>query len=117
MMLPEDFEPALDQIETQLDGVAQALAAGDAIRLEAASASLQRISVALSQFVGGRPRGDAAMAGAQGRLQRIVRRMAIQREGLLRQAASVERRLGVLIPAAKPAATYCKPVGARRYSA
>lgn len=111
----EELDRALDQIEVQLDGVAQALAAGDAVRLEAASTDLQRISVGLSRLVEDGSRD--VLRAAQERLHRIAGQLAIQREGLLRQAGGIERALGVLMPAAQPAATYRKPAGAHRYAA
>lgn len=115
-MLPQELDQPLAQIELQLDSLAEAVGQGDALRLEAVSASLQRISLELAQLVEGR---YEALASPQSRrrLQRISDLMAIQRESLIRQAASVERTLGVLIPATKSATTYGKPLGAPRYLA
>jgi hypothetical protein len=114
-MMSRDFKAALEQIEAQLHSVAEALGTGDAARLEVASAGLQQISMDLAQLVEGR--SPQALAGEKARLERIAGLMAIQREGLIRQAAHVERTLGILIPSAKPAATYGRPVGAHRYTA
>lgn len=114
-MLTEAFEPALDQIEAQLSGVVEAVGAGNAAQLEAASTRLQQLSLDLARLVEGRPQAD--LARVQGRLRRIADLIAGQRAGLIRQAAHVERTLGVLLPSAKPAITYGKPVGARRFLA
>lgn len=111
-----EFSQALADIESRLESVASALGAGDAAGLEAASASLQRVSLALAALVQER---HADMDGAESRqrLRKIADRLAIQREGLLRQVASVERTLGVLLPSTRNTPTYGKPLGARRYQA
>lgn len=115
-MLPAELEQPLADIEAQLETVAAAVGAGNPAGLEAASASLQRISLELARLVQEQP-ADLEDAGSRQRLRKIAAMLAIQREGLIRQAASVERSLGVLIPSTKNTATYGNPAGVRRYQA
>lgn len=109
------FDQSLTRIERQLEQAEQALGQGDPARLEAAGGELQRATLELNELFEGR-RGVLAPPEARQRLQRIAARMAAAREGLIRQAAHVERSLGVLLPQAKNPATYAKPAVARRYS-
>lgn len=117
-MLPVEIEQMLAALEAQMEQVAVAVGDGDAAALEAASANLQRASMELAR-VSQEQRHLLDREPARQRLRQIAAMLTIQREGLARQAAAVERTLSVLVPSAaqQASSTYANLAGARRYNA
>ena len=97
-MLPAELEKPLALMELQCQAVATAVASGNPIDLEAASQALRETAVDFSAFMG--QLEGAAMAGPQLRirLKKLATNLGIQREGLLRRSAMIERGLNALVP-------------------
>lgn len=116
-MFPAELSPMLHEFEARLQGVAAVVGSGNAQAVEAASASLQRMTVQLAQLLQERGADLDAQPELRQRLRQMATTLAIQREGLIRQAANVERTLAVLVPATQKTPTYGNPAAARRYNA
>ena len=95
----------LDLVEQQLDEVSAVLLSRDAQALQASVDSLQRASVELLQLLDRTRAADKPSVQSIARLKLLSRRLPALREGLLRQAAVVERALQIVIPSA-PKSTY-----------
>jgi len=96
---------ALLEAENCASAVSEALLAGDADGLEAASRSLHQAALALSAMLQGqrgRPPADSAF---KQRLGQVLATLGMQREALLRRSAMVERSLNSIVPATR-ASTY-----------
>jgi hypothetical protein len=96
--------PLLDQLDTQLDALTQALLAGAPERVEQLGAQVHQTLLLL-----GKPRGNSVPASIQQRLASSQTRFGQIRMSLARRSAAVERELSTLLPQAVPA-TYRPPV-------
>jgi len=95
----------LDLVEQQFNEVAAVLAQGKATQLEAASATLQRLTSDLVELLR-TASGDAAMRTAiVQRVKALAEGTTLLRTQLHRQAALVEQTLKVVMPSG-PASTY-----------
>lgn len=97
-MLPAELEKPLALMELQCQAVAAAVASGNPLDLEAASQALRETAVDFSAFMG--QLQGAAEAGPQlrARLKKLATNLGVQREGLLRRSALIERGLNALVP-------------------
>jgi hypothetical protein len=105
-MAAADPHESLDGVDRQLAALAAALAGGSADRLLAEAAALQRMLGAAVGPLRRQARAGALDAGLRRRIAAAGARVAAQREVLARAGAATERALGVLLPAAAPAAGY-----------
>jgi hypothetical protein len=95
---------ALAQVEAQLESVGQALVAGDAPALQAATATLRDIAATFSQRMA-TPGALAALSkdpALRSRLLGIGRSMGQHRTQMARRAAVVSRSLESLMPSTAP---------------
>jgi hypothetical protein len=96
-MLPVEIEKSLALIELQCETLSAAVLSGEPQALEASSQQLRQTAVDFSDLM-------AQFSGAEidpqlrTRLKQIAVRLGIQREGLLRRSAVVERSLHTLVP-------------------
>lgn len=109
-MLSAELEKQLSEIEQQCEALTAAVDAGDPVSLEISSTRLRQSAVDLSRLL------DVCGLDAQGvhvfkaRLQKIVRGVGVQRGGLARRAAVVERGLHAMVPATRES-TYGQAAG------
>lgn len=96
--------PLLDQLDTQLDALTQALLAGAPERVEQLGAQVHQTLLLL-----GKPRAAGLTPSIKQRLESSQARFGQIRMNLARRSAAVERELSTLLPQAVPA-TYRPPV-------
>lgn len=96
--------PLLDQLDTQLDALTEALLVGVPERVEQLGAQVHQTLLLL-----GKPRADSVPASVRQRLESSQARFGQIRMNLARRSAAVERELSTLLPQAVPA-TYRPPV-------
>jgi gamma-glutamylcysteine synthetase len=103
------IETRIQHIETQLDELRSALLADDPASLEAASAALRTLAVDLSNTIQSHISAEHMTARSQDmlrqRIQDIASQIALNRDGLARRSANVERALHTLVPSTQ-IATY-----------
>ena len=107
----ESVELLLSDVEQQLDAVDAALLDSDPSRMSELCAGVRRAAIAFSGALQAALSAEAFDAGFRGRIEAVARRLALQREGLARRSASVDRVLASLVRPA-PGPTYSIP-GAR----
>lgn len=109
-MLSAEIEKQLSDIEQRCEMLTAAVDHGDPVSLEAASTHLRQSAVDLSRAL------EVSFLDAQAtqefkmRLQKIVRGVGVQRGGLARRAAVVERALHAMVPATRES-TYGQAAG------
>lgn len=107
----ESVELLLSDVEQQLDQVDTALLGSDPSRMGELCADVRRAAIAFSGALQAALSAEAFDTGFRGRIETVARRLALQREGLARRSASVDRVLASLVRPA-PSPTYSMP-GAR----
>lgn len=109
-MLPAEIEKQLSEIDQQCEALAAAVDSGDPISLEAVSAHLRQSAVDLSRSQGVSSLGAQAKQEFKTRLQKIAAGVGVQRGGVARDAAVVERGLHAMMPAMRET-TYGQAAG------
>lgn len=100
MLIPE-IEKPLSRIESQFDALSSAVNSGDPVALESASLALRQAAVAFSELLQGIPLDAHSGPEFKGRLKKVARNLAIQRESLIRRTVVVERALHAMVPATR----------------
>jgi len=109
-MLSAEIEKQLSGIEQQCEALAVAIDNGDPVSLEAVSTHLRQAAVDLSRSQGVSALDAQAVQEFKTRLQKIAGSVGIQRGGLARHAAVVERGLHAMVPATRES-TYGQAAG------
>jgi hypothetical protein len=78
----------------------------DPAAIQIASASLQRLAVGLVQMSNDAERDQLNHSSHLRRIRALASSMVALRENMVRQAAYVDRALGVLVPATRQKSTY-----------
>lgn len=112
MTLNTDIETALSRIELQCEALFVAVNGGEPIAIESASQTVRQGAVDFSTLLQGLDAHDAAMPALRQRLGKVAAALAIQRTGLIRRTAAVERTLHAMMPATRET-TYAKSAGFR----
>lgn len=107
----ESVELLLSDVELQLDVVDAALLDNDASRMGALCADMRRVAIAFASALQAALSAETFDLGFRRRIEAVARRLAMQREGLARRNASVDRVLASIMRPAQ-GATYSIP-GAR----
>lgn len=111
----QSAETLLADVERQLDAVDAALLAADPSNLGDASADVRRIAVSFVAVLESALSAEAFDLTFRSRIETVTHRLAMQREGLARRSALVERALASLMRPLPPS-TYVIP-GARALAA
>lgn len=96
----------LEQLESKCHALQASLLSGNVAELQAGGTALQRLCVEFSQMAGEAGLRQLDISSRTQRVKAIASRIAVLREGLLRQLALVERGLEILVPATRDKATY-----------
>jgi hypothetical protein len=102
----------LAAVESQLDLVDAALLEGNAMHLEAFSIDVRTTAVAFAGALEAALSAEAFGDDFRERIERVARRLSLQRAGMARRHVAVERALASLTIKTRPDATYVMP-GAR----
>ncbi|MEI6761010.1 MAG: hypothetical protein WCO22_11235 [Betaproteobacteria bacterium] len=97
------MEQTLAEVELQLRTVADAIVAGEPQSLTIAATSLRLAALALAQSFQNTAAAGRPDPGLKRRVRSMARRLAQQRESLIRRAALVDRSLNALVPATRGA--------------
>ena len=107
----QSAEALLSDVERQLDAVDAALLEADPADLGEASAGVRRITVAFVATLESALSAEAFDPVFRSRVETVTYRLSMQREGLARRSAMVERTLASIMRPS-PVVTYAVP-GAR----
>ncbi len=102
-MLSPELEMQLSQIEHQCEVLAQAVNCGDPVSLQSTGAALRQAAVDLTGLVDTLRQQVQSDPSLKMRLKQVAQGLAIQREGLIRRMAVVERALHAMVPATREA--------------
>jgi hypothetical protein len=108
------MEQTLAEVELQLRTVADAIVIGEPQSLTIAATSLRLATLALAQSCQNVAATGRPDPGLKRRVRSMARRLAQQRESLIRRSALVDRSLNALLPATC-APSYAPGVGAGAY--
>jgi hypothetical protein len=109
-MLSAEIEKQLSEIEQQCEVLTAAVDGGDPVSLEVSSTRLRQSAVDLFRSLDVSCLDAQSMREFKTRLQKIVRGVGVQRGGLARRAAVVERGLHAMVPATRES-TYGQETG------
>jgi len=109
-MLSADLEQQLSDIEQQYAQLALAVEQGDTDALESVSVHLRHSAVELAHTLERAALDAPARQAFALRLQKVAAGVGVQRGGVARRAAAVERALNAVVPATREV-TYGKAAG------
>ena len=110
MRLNAELEAALSRVELQCQALSMAVNEGEPVALEAVSHALRQGALEFSNLLEAWGPRAVATAELRQRLHKVAEVLGIQRTGLIRRTAAVERTLHAIVPATRDT-TYAKPAG------
>jgi predicted amino acid-binding ACT domain protein len=110
MRLNAELESALSHIELQCEALSKAVNGGEPVAVEAVSQALRQGALEFANLLEAWGPRAVATAELRQRLHKVSEVLGIQRTGLIRRTAAVERTLHAVAPATRQT-TYAKPAG------
>jgi hypothetical protein len=105
-MVQISLDNHIDVLEERFDLLAAAVVDGSPEVLQSVSADFQLLTVELLQMLNAGGRDQMGISDSASRVRSLAAGLSTVREGLLRQAAYVDRALELIVPGMQKKATY-----------